>query len=46
MQAFPEIDRVAWFPLEAARRKLVAAQVEFVDRLAARLPPPERAPQC
>lgn len=39
-QAFPEIDRVAWFDLDAARRKLVAAQVEFVDRLAARLPGP------
>ncbi|MBC8093812.1 MAG: NUDIX domain-containing protein [Pseudonocardia sp.] len=34
-QAFPEIDRVAWFDLDTARRKLVAAQVEFVDRLAA-----------
>ncbi|MBW0119252.1 NUDIX domain-containing protein [Pseudonocardia abyssalis] len=33
MQAFPEIDRVAWFELDAARHKLVAAQVEFVDRL-------------
>lgn len=34
MQTFPEIDRVAWFDLETARRKLVAAQAEFVDRLA------------
>ncbi|GAA2537356.1 NUDIX domain-containing protein [Pseudonocardia hydrocarbonoxydans] len=33
VQAFPEIDRVAWFDLDTARRKLVAAQVEFVDRL-------------
>ncbi len=33
MQAFPEVDRVAWFDLATARRKLVAAQVEFVDRL-------------
>jgi predicted NUDIX family NTP pyrophosphohydrolase len=34
MQAFPEIDRVAWFDLDTARRKLVAAQTGFVDRLA------------
>ncbi len=37
-QKFPEIDRVAWFGLDDARRKLVAAQTEFVDRLAAALP--------
>ena len=35
MATFPEIDRVAWFDLDTARHKLVAAQVEFVDRLAA-----------
>jgi predicted NUDIX family NTP pyrophosphohydrolase len=33
MQAFPEIDRVAWFDLELARAKLVAGQVAFLDRL-------------
>jgi predicted NUDIX family NTP pyrophosphohydrolase len=32
-QAFPEIDRAEWFTVEAARSKLVAAQVEFLDRL-------------
>lgn len=37
VQAFPEIDRVDWFDLDTARRKLVAAQVEFVDRLVALL---------
>ena len=37
MATFPEIDRVAWFGLDAARAKLVAAQVEFVDRLVALL---------
>jgi predicted NUDIX family NTP pyrophosphohydrolase len=37
MQTFPEIDRVAWFDLDTARHKLVAAQVEFVDRLVAEL---------
>jgi predicted NUDIX family NTP pyrophosphohydrolase len=36
---FPEIDRAAWFDPETARRKLVKAQVEFVDRLLHRLPP-------
>lgn len=32
-QAFPEIDRAAWFDLPAARKKIVAAQVPFLDRL-------------
>ena len=31
--AFPEIDRVAWFAPEEARRHLKAAQAPFVDRL-------------
>jgi predicted NUDIX family NTP pyrophosphohydrolase len=39
MQAFPEIDRVAWFPPETARSKVVAAQAAFVDRLVEALPP-------
>jgi predicted NUDIX family NTP pyrophosphohydrolase len=30
---FPEIDRVAWFSIDAARAKLVAGQVPFLDRL-------------
>jgi predicted NUDIX family NTP pyrophosphohydrolase len=30
---FPEIDRVAWFPIDAARAKLVAGQVPFLDEL-------------
>lgn len=33
MQAFPEVDRVGWFGLEAARAKLLAGQVPFVDAL-------------
>jgi predicted NUDIX family NTP pyrophosphohydrolase len=33
MREFPEVDRAGWFGLEAARRKLVAGQVGFVDRL-------------
>lgn len=32
-QSFPEVDRVEWIDVATARRKLVAAQVEFVDRL-------------
>lgn len=34
---FPEVDRAGWFDLDAAHRKLIAAQVEFLDRLSARL---------
>jgi predicted NUDIX family NTP pyrophosphohydrolase len=34
---FPEVDRAEWFELEAARRKLLPAQGEFLDRLLDRL---------
>lgn len=34
VRTFPEIDRVAWFPLGEARRRANHAQVEFIDRLA------------
>jgi predicted NUDIX family NTP pyrophosphohydrolase len=34
---FPEIDRAAWFALDAAREKLNPAQAEFLDRLQERL---------
>ena len=37
VQAFPEIDRAAWVAPDVARRKLVAGQIEFVDRLLAAL---------
>jgi predicted NUDIX family NTP pyrophosphohydrolase len=36
-RAFPEIDRVEWFELDEARRRLKAAQVPFLDRLLASL---------
>jgi predicted NUDIX family NTP pyrophosphohydrolase len=36
-QEFAEIDRAAWFGPEEARRRLVAAQAAFVDRLLERL---------
>jgi predicted NUDIX family NTP pyrophosphohydrolase len=35
IQAFPEIDRVEWFDLPAARVKIKAAQTPFLDRLVA-----------
>jgi predicted NUDIX family NTP pyrophosphohydrolase len=37
VREFPEIDRVGWFGLGAARTKLVAGQRVFLDRLAGRL---------
>ena len=36
-QQFPEVDRAAWFELEAARPKLVKGQAQLLDRLAATL---------
>jgi len=39
VQTFPEIDRVEWFHLDDARRRLKAAQVPFLDRLQAALAP-------
>lgn len=36
-QDFPEIDRVAWFNMEEARRRLKPAQVPFIERLEAAL---------
>lgn len=32
--SFPEVDRAAWFTLDAARVKLIEAQDAFLDRLA------------
>jgi predicted NUDIX family NTP pyrophosphohydrolase len=37
IREFPELDRVAWLDLDAARDKIVAAQAVFLDRLAAYL---------
>ncbi|CAM5610785.1 NUDIX domain-containing protein [Streptomyces pilosus] len=34
MREFPELDRVAWFPLDRARDVIVSAQSAFLDRLA------------
>jgi predicted NUDIX family NTP pyrophosphohydrolase len=33
-QEFPEVDRAGWFGLDAAREKILAAQVPLLDRLA------------
>jgi predicted NUDIX family NTP pyrophosphohydrolase len=35
MQTFPEVDRVAWYALAEARAPLLAAQLPFLERLAA-----------
>jgi predicted NUDIX family NTP pyrophosphohydrolase len=34
---FPEVDRAEWFPLAEARRRIVPAQAELLDRLLAHL---------
>jgi predicted NUDIX family NTP pyrophosphohydrolase len=38
--SYPEVDRCAWFPPDAARAKLNPAQAELIDRLEAALAPP------
>lgn len=32
-QEFAEVDRAAWFPIDEARRRIIPAQSEFLDRL-------------
>jgi predicted NUDIX family NTP pyrophosphohydrolase len=32
-RSFPEVDRAEWFPIAEARRRLLAAQEPFLDRL-------------
>jgi len=34
-QVFPEIDRAEWFAMDEARRRILPAQAELLDRLAA-----------
>jgi predicted NUDIX family NTP pyrophosphohydrolase len=36
-QAFPEVDRAAWFPLTEARRRIQPGQVPILDELAFRI---------
>jgi predicted NUDIX family NTP pyrophosphohydrolase len=35
IQAFPEVDRAAWFELDEARRRILPGQAPFLDALAA-----------
>ncbi|MFO1395786.1 MAG: NUDIX domain-containing protein [Burkholderiales bacterium] len=44
MSSFPEVDRVAWFDLETAARKLLRGQRPFLDALARLVPPPAASP--
>jgi predicted NUDIX family NTP pyrophosphohydrolase len=39
-RSFPEVDQARFFTLEEARRKLISAQLPFLDRLLAQLGPP------
>ena len=32
-QQFPEVDRAEWFPIAAARKRIIPAQVKFLDQL-------------
>jgi predicted NUDIX family NTP pyrophosphohydrolase len=36
-QEFPEVDKAEWFDLETARKKILPAQAELLDRLVAKL---------
>lgn len=36
-QAFPEVDRAAWFPLDEARVKMLPSQAPLLDRLVSAL---------
>jgi len=42
MQRFPEFDRVQWFGMEEAQRRILTGQREFVERLAQGLRKDER----
>jgi predicted NUDIX family NTP pyrophosphohydrolase len=33
MQPFPEVDAAAWFPVDAAREKILKGQLPFIDGL-------------
>jgi len=37
---FPEVDRAEWFGVEQARRKILPAQADFLDRVLEHLRPP------
>ena len=37
MRSFPEIDRIAWFGIATARKKILPGQLPFIDELVGRL---------
>ena len=39
LERFPELDRVAWFTADEARRRIKETQIPFIDRLEAALAP-------
>jgi predicted NUDIX family NTP pyrophosphohydrolase len=39
---FPEVDRAEWFPLAAAREKILAGQRPLLDQLIRKVPSPSR----
>ena len=41
MKSFPEVDKGAWYSLDAARAIINPAQIAFLDELAEILQPPE-----
>ena len=36
-QEFPEVDRAAWFTIDAAKEKIIKGQVDFIDELQRRI---------
>ena len=36
-QSFPEVDRIAWFGIATARKKILPGQLAFIDELVGRL---------
>lgn len=44
MEAFPEVERAAWFTMEEARQRMLPAQVPLLDRLLERLVSGETSP--
>jgi predicted NUDIX family NTP pyrophosphohydrolase len=41
---YPEADRAAWFPLDEARRRILAAQSPLLDNLEGLVSPEQRSP--
>ena len=37
MKEFPEVDRAGWFPMAAAKRKILKGQAGFLDQLQEKL---------